>query len=398
MPEIDDENEIYDDRPGARIREQRRLLRLTQRELSDRIPYSYSLLNQVECGARRPTADFIAAVARALHVDPSVLMGQSSVSDLQQARLAPLVRPIRAALDLYDLDPDDVAPRPLGVLISEADRLCQQVRATHLRAAARELPGLITELTCLTASSPSTQAWQALASTYRTAQDIALKLGFPDLATVALDRMAWAADRASDPCLAAIRQYKRALVHKDMTPALGLRLIRSGHELLAGATSREAMVVTGQLHLGAAAVAARDEDQAAVDAHLEEARSLTTRLAGNTVSVHWLSFGPVNVALHDMGAAVRMRQYGRALERARALKLPASTLPSRRARFLVDRAMAEMETGHTDAALKHLVQARRTAPEQTRYHPATRTTISGLVHTARRTPESLSNMAAWVGL
>lgn len=57
-----------------------------------------------------------------------------------------------------------------------------------------------------------------------------------------------------------------------------------------------------------------------------------------------------------------------------------------------------METGHTDAALKSLVEARRLAPEQTRYHPAARETITGLVHLFRRTPETLNRMAAWVGL
>ncbi|MBO0804269.1 MAG: helix-turn-helix transcriptional regulator [Nocardiopsaceae bacterium] len=398
MPEIDNETELFDDHPGARIREQRRLARLTQRELANRIPFSYSLLNQVECGARVATSAFITAVAQALHIDPAVLSGQSNMTDMQQARLVPLVRPIRAALDLYDLDPDDIAPRPLDVLIDEADRLCQQVRATHLRAAARDVPSLIAELTCLTGSQPTTRAWQALASSYRTAQDIALKLGFPDLATVALDRMAWAAERASDPCLAAIRQYKRALVHKDMTPDLGRRLIQTGHDLLAGESSREAKVVKGQLHLGASAIAARAEDGPAVEAHINAARRLATDLDGGTAAVHWLSFGKVNVALHNMGASVTMRRYGQALEQARKLKLPASTLTSRRARFLVDRAVVEMETGHADAALRHLVEARRAAPEQTRYHPGTHAAIRGLVHTARRTPESLSNMAAWVGM
>ncbi|MFD9538115.1 helix-turn-helix domain-containing protein [Streptomyces sp. NPDC060010] len=49
-----------DDHTGSRIREQRRLARLTQRELADRIPYSLSLLNQVECGARPASLRFLA--------------------------------------------------------------------------------------------------------------------------------------------------------------------------------------------------------------------------------------------------------------------------------------------------------------------------------------------------
>ncbi|MFE7424434.1 transcriptional regulator, partial [Streptomyces sp. NPDC057545] len=42
--------------------------------------------------------------------------------------------------------------------------------------------------------------------------------------------------------------------------------------------------------------------------------------------------------------------------------------------------------------------ARRTAPEQTRYHPGARETVKGLVHTSRRTPETLGHLAAWIGL
>lgn len=89
----------------------------------------------------------------------------------------------------------------MAELVLDADRLCQEVRATHLRKAARALPNVIGDLTLAT-TTPTTETWRALASVYRTAHDIAVKSGFPDLAVVALDRMGWAAGRASDPCLA----------------------------------------------------------------------------------------------------------------------------------------------------------------------------------------------------
>lgn len=386
------------DRTGARIREQRKLAHLGQRELAARIPYSYSLLNQVECGARPATDAFVAAVATALGIDPSRLQGPRRATDTRHGRLVALVRPIREALDLYDLDPEPMTDRPVAELVADADRMCRQVRATHLRAAARELPAVISALTRAARTTPTTQTWQALASTYRTAHDIALKTGFPDLAVIALDRMGWAAERASDPCLAAIRHYKRALGHAQSGQDLGRRLVEAGHALVAGESSREALAVAGQLHLGASAVAARAGDSAAVAHHISAARDLAGRVGGEAREVHWLSFGQLNVSLHEMGAAITMRQFDDALRQARTMKLPAATLTSRRARFLVDRATVEMETGHSAAALRHLVEARRTAPEQTRYHPRTRETVSGLLHSARRTPDSLGHMAAWIGL
>lgn len=393
MPFADDEH------TGTRIKEQRKLARLSQRELADRIPYSYSLLNQVECGARPATASLCAAVADALRIDVTILTGQPSVSDTQHHRLAVLVRPIREALDVYDLGPvDGLIVRPAAVLVSEADRVCQQVRATHLRQAAEVLPALMVELTHTVWTAPSTPVWQALASMYRTGADITLKWGFLDLSRLALDRMHWAAERASDPCLAAIRQYKRALLYKTGCHDVGLRLIADGHGLIAGQTSREALAVAGQLHLGASALAARAEDGTLVDRHIAAAADLAGRVGGEAADVHWLSFGQRNTALHAFGAKVTMRRYDDALTAARTMKLPASTLTSRRARFLVDRARTEMETGHLTASLRHLAEARQAAPEQTRYYPGTRETINGLVHLSRRTPDTLGHMAKWIGL
>ncbi|MFJ6787162.1 helix-turn-helix domain-containing protein [Streptomyces angustmyceticus] len=389
-----------DNHTGARIKEQRRIARLTQRELAARIPYSYSLLNQVECGARAATPDFVAAVAAALKIDVTALTGQPYVTELQQDRLAALVRPIRESLDLYDLGADPgLQTRPGAQLAREADDLCRTVRATHLRRAAVKLPGLVAELTSAAWTTPTTELWQALASTYRTAHDIAVKLGYFDLSSVALDRMAWAADRASDASLAAFRQYMRALVYfREGEYTIGQRLISAGHGLLQGeALTRENIAVTGQLHLGATVIAARARDQHAVDTHLEQAQDCATRV-GDASEVHWMSFGLTNVKLHRMSAAVEMRAYDDAIGQARSLRLPAALATSRRAHFLIDRARSEMETGHKAAALGTLMDARRAAPEQTRYHPGARETISGLLHMARSTPENLGYMAAWIGL
>ncbi|MET3986654.1 hypothetical protein [Streptomyces sp. PvR034] len=63
--------------------------------MADRIPYSLSLLNQVECGARPATPGFVAAVAHALRVDASTLTGVPTVNALPAERLLALVAPLR---------------------------------------------------------------------------------------------------------------------------------------------------------------------------------------------------------------------------------------------------------------------------------------------------------------
>ncbi|MFJ6014439.1 helix-turn-helix domain-containing protein [Streptomyces sp. NPDC092952] len=394
MPTLDD------DHTGTRIKEQRKLARLTQRELADRIPYSYSWLTQVECGARPASVDFLAAVARALRIDVTVLTGQPYVPQLQEDRLAELIRPIRESLDLYDLGDDpEVIARPGVELVAAADELCAHVRATHLHTAAVALPDVVTELTVSCWRTPTTELWRALASAYRTAHDVTVKLGYVDLASVALDRMGWASERASDPCLAAMRQYFRSLVYfREGEYTIGLRLVRSGHSVLDPADqSRKALTVAGQLHLGGSVLAARAEYGGTAAAHIASAREYAGR-AGDASRVHWLNFSPTNVDLHEMSVAMEMRQYDEALRQAKAIKLPASIATSRRAHYLIDRARLEMELGRPEASLKSLWAARRAAPEQTRYHPGARETVRGLVHLSRRTPESLGSMAAWVGM
>lgn len=163
---------------GGRIAHHRKRSGLTQRGLSMKIPYSYSLLTQVESGHKPASPDLVAAVAKALCIDVTALTGQPYVSELQQDRLAELIRPIREALDLYDLGADpDMHPRPAPQLVSAADRLCQQVRATKLYDAALGLPRVVAEITTAAHRTPTTELWTALASTYRTAHDVAVKLG-----------------------------------------------------------------------------------------------------------------------------------------------------------------------------------------------------------------------------
>ncbi|MFD4633842.1 helix-turn-helix domain-containing protein [Streptomyces sp. NPDC058284] len=389
-----------DDHPGARIAKYRKLAGYTQSGLALEIGYSYSLLHQVEGGYKAASPAFTAACARALRVDVTALTGQPYMTELQQDRLAELIRPIRESLDLYDLGADpDIATREPPQLVAAADTLCELVRATHLNKAAQQLPGLIAELTTAAYRNPSTELWAALGSTYRTAHDVTVKLGFYDLSTIALDRMDWAAESASDPVLAAVRQYMRGLVyHREGEHTIGLRLVDAGHRLLNSiGETPESLAVAGQLHLGATVIAARARDEAAVKTHLWEAKQIANR-AGDVEHVHWLSFGPTNWAAHELSALTEMGRYGKAVEKAKKLRVPNSWPTSRRAHVLIDRGRCEMEIGRPDAALASIAEARKLAPQQTRYHPGARATIEGLVHQQRRTPDALGHLSAWLGL
>ncbi|TDC19222.1 XRE family transcriptional regulator [Streptomyces sp. 8K308] len=389
------------DRTGARIAAHRKRAGLTQRGLAQRIPYSYSLLRHVEAGHKKASPQLTAAVARALGVPVTALTG-SSVHTLRPDRVAALVRPIRESLDVYDLPVDAYLPQaPAVELATAADGLCRDVRAARLHLAAASLPSLLLDLFVACRERPTTELWRSLASTCRSAHDVATKLGYQDLAALALDRMGWAAERASDPVLAAIRQYKRALSYRSRSAQhhIGLRMVAEGHRLLGegAGDGLAARAAAGQLHLGAAVLAARTTDVSLMEAHLAQAGELAER-TGEIGHVHWLSFGPANVSAHETFARLELRQFDAAYAAARAVRPPRGWATSRRAAHLVDQARAELETGRTDAALTSLSLARRLAPQQTRFHPRVRETVQGLLHIRRRSPYALSRLAAWVGV
>lgn len=383
-----------------RIAHYRKLRGLTQVGLAGRAGLSPSLVQKVESGERSPSPSVVATIARVLSVAVTDLTGQPYLQDLETDQLDGLIHPIREALDVYDLGPDpDIAPRALADLATEADRLCALVRATDLRTVAAELPGLIQETTTAVHLAPSDQAWVQLASLYRTAYDVATKLGYADLSAIALDRMDWAAQRGSDPVVAGLRQYLRALAYlRSGEYRTGRRLVEVGQQTVAlGDPGRVRDVVTGQLHLGAAILAARAKEGDRATEYLDAAGVIAER-TGEATKVHWLSFGPFNVAAHRVNALVDQDRYADALSVAQSSPVPQDWPASRAAHYRTEVARALMWTGNADAAIRRLQLVRREAPQQGRYAPMVRQTVADLLSARRSADEDLRSLATWVGI
>ncbi|MEC4016200.1 helix-turn-helix domain-containing protein [Streptomyces sp. H27-D2] len=388
-----------EDHTGARIRRLRVLRHLTQMGLAERAHVSYSLVAKVEQGATPATPAFIGAVARALSVSTADITGQPYVDELRTDQLDGLINPVREALDVYDLGADpDIQPRSLADLDTAAEQLCSTIRETNIKKAATELPSLIYEVTTAAYLTPSDDMWRVLASTYRSAYDIATKLGYADLATTALDRLEWAAVRASDAVLSSLRQYLRGLAYlRAAQYRTGKRLIGVGLASIGQAdASLPRDVVTGQLHLGAAILAARDQREDDATGHLSEAERIAER-TGPAERVLWVSFGPTNVRIHRVSALTELNQYGEACTAAQSIQLGALP-PSRIGHHHADVARAQLWAGKPDAAYASLRRARAAAPQQTRYHPMVRQTMEGLASHYRNVPDNFSNYAAWLGM
>jgi hypothetical protein len=156
-------------------------------------------------------------------------------------------------------------------------------------------------------------------------------------------------------------------------------------------------VVSGQLHLGGAVIQARSGDGDAAAGHIDEARRIAD-LTGPAEQVYWLSFGPVNVAAHEVSTFAEMDKYAEAVAVAGRMVIPESWARSRASAHIAEVARAQLWIGQTEASLRNLWRAREMAPQQMRYHPTVRETVSGLVAAKRATPGTLSNLAHWVGM
>ncbi|NUQ95902.1 MAG: helix-turn-helix domain-containing protein [Streptomyces sp.] len=390
-----------DEHAGRRIADLRKINGMTQVALADATSFSVSLIAQVETGKKPASAAFVAACARALHVDIGVISGQPYQAELRADHLEQLIDPIREGLDWYDIGPADpqIRPRETAVLVAIVDDMCAKVRAGQLRAVAELLPSIMEEATAAAYTEGTSEAWGVLGTVYRNAYDVSTKLGYQDLAAISLDRMDWAGQRASDPVLSALRQYMRALVHlRSGKYAMGGRLIQAGQRILEQApdgTERTAM--SGQLHLGASVIAARNGDHDTATDHLDQAHLAASR-TGEVPKLRWVSFGPTNVAAHRVAALAELKDYNGAVRAAQTMTIPADWPASRTGRHLVEVANAELWTGRTDAAFKSLLRARKVAPQQTRYDFTVRETVAALVRAQRSTPDTLSNLAQWVGI
>ncbi|MFJ3881219.1 helix-turn-helix domain-containing protein [Streptomyces sp. NPDC090077] len=388
------------DHTGGRIKRLRLERGLTQTALSELSQVPYSTLTKAEQGVKPASPYVIAQVARALRVDVATVIGQPYVSELREDQLDVLVQPIREALDVYDLGVDpEVSPRPYQLLADDAESLLVAVRAGEIKQVATAVPGLILEATTAAHAAPGHERWLLLASTYRTAYDVATKLGYGDLAAIALARMDWAAERASSATLGGIYRYMRALSYlRDGQYRTGQRLTALGMSLLEQADpGHEREVATGQLHLGAAVMAGRSKDHATAEVHLTEAERIAEG-TGESPTVHYLSFGPTNVQVHRVSVLAELDEYGEAARTGRSVRIPGDWPKSRKAHHYAELARAQLWTGDLEASFENLLRARKAAPQQARYHQTVRDTYTGLEAARRQLPDNFLSYGNWLGV
>ncbi|MHB9864129.1 helix-turn-helix domain-containing protein [Streptomyces sp. YIM S03343] len=391
------------DRIGARIREFRAIRDYSLSELGRRAHVSPSLLSRIENGDRAASESVLASVARALAVKVSVLRGQPFIQTLQGEQLDALLEPISAAFDDWDLPPDDAPPpRPLEVLEQDVRRLRELRIKAQFTEIAADLPGLISELALSTQlhAAPGTdreRAHAAQAEISRTAAIVAYRIGYMDLARLALARMAVAAPQSGDPRQVAIERYERAQMAADSSRLdRGVSLMKHALRELDDDGTRPTRAVRGTLQLRAATLSARNGNESGAADWISEAGELATQ-TGETRD-YALAFGPLNVRLHEISAASDQNDYDQALSVAAEVQLPDDYPPTRAAHFWIDKANAQTWTAQQEQAMKSLQAARSASAQLTRYHHSVHETVATLLRARPRASEELRQYALWCGV
>jgi transcriptional regulator with XRE-family HTH domain len=378
---------------GRRIAIHRRRLGLTQEGLAMRLHRSRSWVTKVERGERPlDSVRTLLQVARALGVEVRELTGQpwfpepggpghEAVPAIRRALLA--LQPAGA------VEPRDLAALERDVLT--AGRLWQGEQNCY-SIVVPLLPGLLAEarLAAHTATGDDARARnRVLALLYQLTQEVMARLGEPDLSWIAARHSVLAAEEADDRLLAAAGAWRVChaalrvddLDEVDDTATNAVADLRRTYP----EPGPEHLSVDGALHLVAAVATARAGDGKEALALLDQARSTARRL-GHDRNDFWMTFGPTNVAIHDVAVALEQGDPVRALRHAVAVD--PSGLPSleRRSSHHVHLAHAHSLRRDDDRAVRALLVAERLNPEGLRYNMLVRELVRSLLR--RRRPIS----------
>jgi transcriptional regulator with XRE-family HTH domain len=387
--------------PGERIARARRRRGLSQAVLAGLVGRSESWLSQVERGKRRADShEVLTRLADVLRIDIDEITAPAGNSDEDTMRAYKPAGEIERAMLRYD-----EAAAAVGGSHREAAVSVRHLRENALSAyrsyqaaryedAGRMLPTLIrdAEAAARVPGGDSPAACEARAMVYDAAAALLLRVGEPALAWAAADRALSAAEQSGTPARAAAAAWRLAYVvnsRKHPAAALDMAMTAAGALEVSLRPVPEQLSVYGALHLAAVNAAASVYDRATVTTLLAKAAEIASQTGnGNYLGT---AFGPVNVAMHALSAALNLGDAKTAVETGESLDpgaLPAGCT-ARRTQVRLDLARAYAMRKQDAAAVNLLLAAERMSPQLVRYDARTRGVLSLLLRREHQpsTPE-----------
>lgn len=352
-------------------------------------------------GASCAASTFLVEVAQALKVGLPDLLGQPVLMedeednhDVQAVRDA-LMAPRRLSR-LFGMGAGASASLPSAERYARyVERVWFEYQAGRLGRVVATLPDLIATAQLLEDNPGEDRAgWAVSARVHHLAATTMSKVGEVDLSWIAAERSMHAAERADNPlvldsaarggahALLAIGRYDDALSLGDTAATWVRERIDD--------SDPEALSLIGMLHLRAATAAARHQDRSSASDLLRQATAEAEQLGED--ANHWQTgFGPTNVELHRLAAALDLGDIGYVIDSAD--RVDTSHLPvERTVSHLIDAGRAFASAALDDDALTHFLDAEQLSPQIVHHSPGVRESVKARLRRAPVTAASRSSL------
>jgi len=303
-----------------------------------------------------------------------------------------LLAPLRAAMTSYL----PVSPRGCRPSSEQASARAAEAHRRYQRAdyegAARLLPDVMSRAnahSCGSSEAGRPTALKCGAVAYIAASKLASKAGDCELAWIAADRAATCAAFADHAALSAAAAYQVACAFfGDRRFADAERVASVAADDLRRvpfADDPDSISALGSLLLIASIAAASEDREVDSQRYLADASVVADQL-GHDDNRLWTAFGPTNVAIHRISAAVALGRPDRAL--GLGATIDTSALPpdllGRRSQVHLDLAWACAEQGEDAFAVLHLLEAERVAAQALRINILARQLVLDLLGRERQ--------------
>jgi transcriptional regulator with XRE-family HTH domain/tetratricopeptide (TPR) repeat protein len=281
-------------------------------------------------------------------------------------------------------DTPGVEPVGVGVLLDRLAVARGEFTACRYLPLAGRLSGLISAAEATAAEHRAhPAAARILADVYNLATRSLIKLEASGLEWVSADRGLRAARTCEDPLTVAESQRLLASVARragDHDRAQTLTLAAADHlDITAAHPAPAHLGMHGLLHCSAGYAAARAGDRDRAHELLTEADITAARLGALDTDPARHRALTANILSHRVSAAYLLGDAGTALAHARAFPLAAIPTTERRARLLVDTALAYAQWDKPARAYTTLLRAERTAPGEVHTRNAARQLVTDLM-------------------
>jgi transcriptional regulator with XRE-family HTH domain len=382
---------------GERLKRLRMRRRWTQQRLATESGYSLAAVKAFEQGRRsldRPAV--ILDLCRALDCHPTEITGSPVVppqADHEGQDAVAGVAAVRRALLRHGRPTRATEQEVAGVDLTDLDRRVSAANVLRqgaaLARAGAVLPALLRDLqvaTEATRDDDRRRAFDLLAFGYECAMQYLYKLGHVSDATLATERVLWAARETEDPLrILAAQWYESGEFlsigeHDEAADIIDHALSR----LTAMTTpTPEAISLRGAFELKASLNSARGGASKVAEQHWQRAMKAADDL-GDDRNDYQLMFGPTNAAIWGVTLPVELGKGRIAVDRAAKVRVPDGYAPERRSHHYIDVGRAHFYNGNRDEALGAFLKAEQIAPLATRMHGGVRETVSTMIRNQRR--------------